>query len=122
MHSNRGPAGKRALIVEDEWLVSELVQDMLIELGYQIAGTASRMEEAVAKTSSVEFDIAVLDVNLRGQLTFPLAENLASRGVAFVFLTGYGQAVLPDAFRSRPILQKPFMQPELARVLAAALA
>lgn len=114
--------GRRAFVVEDEWMVSELVQDMLVELGYKIAGTASRMEEAVSKSKSVDFDIAVLDVNLNGQMTFPLAEALASRGIAFVFLTGYGQSIFPDAFKTRPVLQKPFLQPELKRILETALA
>ena len=68
------------------------------------------------------FDAAILDVNLDGQEVFPVAEILAGRGLPFVFVTGYGGGGLPEAYRSRPTLQKPFQRDELSRTLSAMLA
>ena len=86
-----------------------------------MVGTASRYREAAEKASSLEFDVAVLDVNLDGDQTFPIAEALAQQGKCFVFATGYGAASLPDQFSRIPTLQKPFQQPDLERALCVAL-
>jgi CheY-like chemotaxis protein len=115
-------AGRRVLVIEDESMVMMLLQDMLEDIGCVVVDSASRLEEALAKASSMTFDVAILDVNLNGERTFPIAEALAERGVRFVFATGYGVANLPPDFSGRPVLQKPFQQQELERVLRAALA
>jgi CheY-like chemotaxis protein len=79
------------------------------------------MEEALTAAREGEFDVALLDVNLHGENTGPVAEVLATRGVPFVFATGYGEQGLPEAFRGRPALKKPFQQNGLAQKLRSAL-
>ena len=115
-------AGRRVLVIEDESMVMMLLQDMLQDIGCVVVGSASRLEEALDQARSLEFDVAILDVNLDGERTFPIAEILVERGARFAFATGYGIASLPSGFSGRPILQKPFQQQELERVLRAALA
>ncbi|MDP3300226.1 MAG: response regulator, partial [Phenylobacterium sp.] len=78
---------------------------------------ASRLEEAIELVGSSELDCAVLDVNLGGQPIFPLADILREKGAPFAFATGYGDAGLRDVDKGAPVLQKPFRESDLARVL-----
>jgi CheY-like chemotaxis protein len=114
----------RVLIVEDEALVAMLLEDMLLDAGYAVAETVSAIPEALefVTDSPSHFDVAILDVNLRGVPIFAVAEALAQAGKPFVFATGYGAGSLPETWRQRPTLQKPFGAGDVARVLAAALA
>lgn len=114
-------AGRSVLLVEDEALIIMLVEDALHDLGCQIAGVASRFDDAVTKARTLAFDVAVLDVNLNGLRTFPIAEIIRERGIAFVFATGYGATSIPDALNTVPILQKPFVAGDLERALRGAL-
>ncbi len=116
--------GKRVLLVEDEALVAMLVEDMLADEGCTVAASATRLTEAMAlaKDTAVEFDIAILDVNLAGEPVFAVAEALAARGVPFAFATGYGAGGLPDAWKGRPTLQKPFTANDIRAVLARIVA
>ena len=82
---------------------------------------AAKLPEALVAAKSADIDIAILDVNLNGQTTYPVAEALAARGKPFVFATGYGEHGLPEAFRDRPMLKKPFQIEGLKRLLDAAL-
>ena len=109
--------GLRVLVVEDEMMVSMLIEDMLTELGCVVVGPASRLDEAIDLAKAAEIDCAVLDVNLGGQPIFPLADLLRERGAPFAFATGYGDAGLREADRGSPVLQKPFREGDLARVL-----
>ena len=125
-HSRRGEPitkpdieGLRVLVVEDEMMVSMLIEDMLTELGCEVVGPAARLDEAMALARDGEMDCAVLDVNLGGQPIFPLADLLRAKGAPFAFATGYGDAGLREADRGSPVLQKPFRESDLARVLAA---
>lgn len=112
---------RRVLLVEDEMMVAMLVEDMLSDFGCEVIGPAARLEEAVRLASEGRIDVAILDVNLNGQETYPVADVLAGRGVPFVFATGYGAGSLRDGYRDRPTLQKPFQQRDLVRALALAL-
>jgi CheY-like chemotaxis protein len=112
---------KRVLIIEDELLVTMLIEDMLVDLGFEPVGPARRSTEAVAMARDCDVAAAVLDVNLNGERSFEAADILAARGIPFVFATGYGESVLPERFRAVPALQKPFQQRELGRMLNAAL-
>jgi CheY-like chemotaxis protein len=114
-------SGRRVLVIEDEWIVTLLIQETLADIGCEVVGTASRFDDAAEKARSLSFEVAILDVNLNGRQTIPIAEALAERGVAFVFATGYGAANLPESLRTAPILQKPFHQRDLERALRAAL-
>jgi CheY-like chemotaxis protein len=109
--------GLRVLVVEDEMMVSMLIEDMLAELGCEVVGPASRLDEAMALAREAEVDCAVLDVNLGGQPIFPVADLLRERGRPFAFATGYGDAGLREADKGSPVLQKPFREGDLARVL-----
>lgn len=108
---------RRVLVVEDEFLIRMLLEDMLSELGYSIAGVAGRVNEASDLAKSGEIDFAILDVNLDGEDVYPVADILAGRGLPFLFVTGYGGRGLPEAYRDRPTLQKPFQIEDLGRAL-----
>src|SRR6266699_2085246 len=97
---------KRILVVEDEPMIRMLLEDMLGELGYTIAAEAARIEEALEATKNADFDLAILDANLNGQPASPVADALVTRGTPFVFATGYGS--VPEPYRGRPMLTKPF--------------
>src|ERR1700682_2165426 len=114
--------GKRILVVEDELMIRMLLEDMLAELGYMIAAAAARLDEALEAAQNVDFDIAILDVNLNGQPISPVADALAARGMPFVFATGYGERGLPEPYRDRPTLKKPFQMEGLKQMLDDALA
>jgi CheY-like chemotaxis protein len=113
--------GRRILIVEDESMVMMLMQDFLEDIGCEVAGVASRLNEALGQVETLAFDAAILDVNLHGQQTFALARDIIGRGRALVFATGYGASTLPPDLRDVPVLQKPFHQQDLERTLWAAL-
>ena len=121
--SNEAPnlAGRRVLLVEDEALIIMLVEDALADMGCEIAGISSRFDDALAKAQALQFDVAILDVNLNGLRSFPIAEAIKARGIAFVFATGYGATSVPDGLNAVPILQKPFAANELEQALRDAL-
>jgi CheY-like chemotaxis protein len=110
-------AGLRVLVVEDEMMVSMLIEDMLGDLGCAVVGPAARLDEAMELARTCEIDCAVLDVNLGGQPIFPLADLLRELGRPFAFATGYGDAGIREEDRGTPVLQKPFREGDLARVL-----
>ena len=107
----------KVLVVEDEALVSMLVEDMLSDLGCIVVGPAAELEEALRLAGSADIDAALLDVNLGGRPIFPVADALKERGVPFAFASGYGAAGLEEGHREAPILQKPFRQADLERAL-----
>jgi CheY-like chemotaxis protein len=114
-------AGLSVLIVEDETLVAMLLEDMLADLGCEIAGSASTVAAALDMLDTAAADVA-LDLNLGGESCYPVAEALAARGAAIIFATGYGDARVEEPWRDGPILQKPFGEDQFARALAAAIA
>lgn len=114
--------GARIFIVEDEYLIRMLLEDMLSELGFSVAAMAGNLSEACDLAKATELDIAILDVNLDGEDVFPVAEILSGRGKPFVFVTGYGGQGLPDHYRGRPTLQKPFQIEDLRATLVSSLA
>ena len=111
----------RILIVEDEYLIRLLLEDMVVELGYEIAGVASNFNEGKTQAETAAFDLAILDVNIDGVQVFPIAEVLRKRNLPFVFITGYGAQGLPENYRQSPTLQKPFQMNDLKRTLATAM-
>ena len=112
--------GLQVLVVEDELLVSLMLEGMLADLGCEVTGTARRVTGAMKLVSEGDFRIAVLDVNIAGEKVYPVAEMLAKRGVPFIFSTGYGVAGIDTVWKSRPVVQKPFTQRDLARALTTA--
>ncbi len=112
--------GRRILLVEDEAMIAMLVEDMLEDLGHDLAAVATRLEEALALTRSEVFDVAILDLNLGGVLTYPVADVLRDKGVPFIFATGYGSGGLKEVYSDLPTLQKPFTQEALGHAITAA--
>ena len=115
-------AAPRILVVEDEYLIRMLLEDMLADLGYEVAGAVGTIAEACDLAAKADFHCAILDVNLAGQEIYPVAAILAGRGVPFIFVTGYGEGSLADPYRGRPALQKPFQAEQLKSTLAGLLA
>lgn len=109
--------GTRVLLVEDETLVAMLLEEGLEELGCDIVGPVGRIDTAKQAVDGGHFDCAVLDINLRGQPVYPVAEMLAARSVPFCFVTGYGGREIAAGFAERPVLHKPFSADELATVI-----
>lgn len=114
-------AGKRILVVEDEIIVSMLIEDLLADMGATVVGPAARVARALELVAAEPMDAALLDVNLAGETTFPIAEELRRRGVPFAFATGYGAGGVPAAFEGQALLQKPFHERDLGDVLARIL-
>lgn len=100
--------GLNILIVEDEAAVSFLVEDMLQDLGCTAVWHASNVREALDIVAKHRPDAAVLDVNLRDELAYPVAERLDEMEVPFIFATGYGRRGIPSDWLIKPVVQKPF--------------
>ena len=100
-------AGMRLLVVEDELLVSMLVEEILGELGATVAGPYGRLADGLPAARVEPFDGAILDLNLAGELADPLADMLLTRGVPFVFITGYQRESIDRRYANVPVLQKP---------------
>ncbi len=113
-------ANRRVLIVEDEMFVAILLEDMLAELGYQVAGIASRVSTALPLVETLDFDLAILDVNLAGEMSFPVADAIAEKGLPYLFATGYGRPGIAPTHAHRPVLSKPFSSGELQTAIASA--
>jgi CheY-like chemotaxis protein len=109
---------RRVLVVEDEIMIRMLLEDMLGDLGYEVAGAAGGFDEAMALARDGDIDVAILDVNLSGNPVYPVADILTRRGVPLIFSTGYGEQGLPDPYNKCQLLQKPFQLENLEQALA----
>ena len=111
--------GLRVLVVEDSFLVADTICDVLSERGCEVVGPAPNLERGWRLSQQEGLDGAVLDLNLGGEFSFPIAVTLAERGIPFVFLTGYDDiAVLPEEFRGVRRILKPFDFDDLVNVVA----
>lgn len=108
---------KRVLVVEDEMMVAMMIEDMLIDLGFDVVGPAMRLVNALQLAEIEPIDAAVLDVNLGSEKSFPVAEALRSRGIPFIFATGYGKLGVSDTFPNAIVLAKPFEVHRLQKAL-----
>ena len=111
--------GLRVLVVEDEAMVSMWIEDTLALMGCEVVATASRLDAAMDKARTTTPDVALLDVNLAGQVSYPVAELLRARGIPFVFATGYGTSGRPAGLENALVLTKPFQMEQLAEALRA---
>jgi CheY-like chemotaxis protein len=114
-------SGRRKLVVEDEMLVLMSIEDMLAELGCESVTTAATVDQALALIDAHVFDAAMLDMNLNGTKSFPVADKLAALGVPFIFATGYSAQDMRDGYADRPLLKKPIRYTELAGVFECLL-
>ena len=111
-------AGKRVLVVEDEMLIALQLEDMLADAGCIVVGPFARVADALAVAKAEIVDLALLDVNIAGEKSFPVAHVLEKRGVPFLFVTGYGQAALPHDRPDWEAVGKPFFPDQVAERLA----
>ena len=109
------------LIVEDELLVGMMVEDMLVEFGHSVLHNIQDFTTAIEVAEKGKFDMALLDLNLRGQSSLPIANVLMERGIPFVFATGYGRGVLDQRFANVEVLAKPFLASDLAKAITNCL-
>jgi CheY-like chemotaxis protein len=120
--TNAANAPAKILVVEDEYLIRMLLEEMLADLGHTVAAAVGTIAEAKEAATTGDFDCAMLDVNVDGEQIFPVADILMQRGLPFVFVTGYGEGSLPETYRGRPSLQKPFHSEKLEQTLNGLLA
>jgi two-component sensor histidine kinase/DNA-binding response OmpR family regulator len=111
-------ASPRVLVVEDEALVGMLTTSMVREMGYAALGPLTNIADARAVIARDEFDVAVIDLNLNGMPAYPSADALHSKGVPFVFVTGYAPDAIDRRFSHVPLIQKPIPKDQLARIIA----
>jgi CheY-like chemotaxis protein len=113
--------GLDVLVVEDESMVSMLIQDILASHGCRIVETAARVKEALEKVGQASFNVAIVDINLNGESSIPIIEALVGACIPLVVATGYGSRGLPPQLGELPILQKPFTDDDLIKALVTAL-
>ena len=114
--------GRRILVAEDEYLIAFDVRDALVRAGAEVLGPVPSVEDAAALLDREEtIDAAVLDVNLRGDMIFAVADVLQERGVPVVFATGYDAKSFPARFSGATRLAKPLWGQDVADVLAPLL-
>jgi CheY-like chemotaxis protein len=99
---------RRILIVEDEMLIALNLEDMLVQLGHIVVAMAARIPEALKFAAESDIDLAILDLNLSGLSSLPVADVLRSRGIPFMFATGYGSNGLTESYRNEVVLGKPY--------------
>lgn len=120
--SSYGPdalPGRKVLLVEDDYFIADEMRRTLLRSGVEILGPVASVDKALALIeASAEIDAAVLDVNLRDVMVFPVADALATRGVPFIFATGYEGTVIPQRYAHIQRCEKPVETDTLARVLA----
>ena len=111
-------SGRKILVVEDETLVAMLVEDTLMDAGATVVGPVATVAEALAVLRTDRPDVAVLDLNLAGETSEPVADALKQMGIPFVVASGYGAAGLPPRHQDVPVLAKPYAPEDLTAALA----
>lgn len=110
----------RVLVVEDEPLVAMLIEDYLHDLGYEVVGPAARLERGIELARHEAIDFAMLDINLRDKVSFPIADILTERQIPYIFATGTGRMGLDARHERSVVLNKPFDLADLERALGIA--
>ena len=113
-------AGKRVLVVEDEWVLAQDIKEGLERFGASIVGPAPDVDRARELAEAGGFDCAVLDINLHGEQVFALAREMKARGQCFIFATGYGAAFVPEDLQDTPHFEKPVQFDAFAQAIARA--
>lgn len=112
-------SGCRVLVTEDEYFLADDIARSLQSHGAKILGPVSEVESASRILNFEVIDAAVLDINLQGQIVFPIAHALKARNVPFVFTTGYDRRSIEAEFQDVLIWEKPFDLVAMVRALAA---
>ncbi|WP_271022894.1 response regulator [Rhizobium sp. RCAM05973] len=114
---NKLLSAQRTLIVEDEMMLLMVLEDILTDLGCGSIAVAGTIKQALSLVSSRPFDSAVLDVNLNGEKSFPIADALGALDVPYIFATGYCIDALGAGYRDRPLLSKPYSYVDVENIL-----
>ncbi|WP_082552545.1 response regulator [Methylobacterium sp. Leaf456] len=117
MRNSKALQDRRILIVEDEYFIAQEMQSAVEEAGGIVIGPFADLKEVVSSGAYAKVDIAVLDINVKGESSFELADKLQWRGVPLCFATGYDADMLPDRFAQSRLMLKPFDGPELVKEL-----
>lgn len=112
----------RILVVEDEFYLADDLARALKQEGAEVVGPVGSFAEAQTLVSEGNLDCAILDINIRGETAFPLADRLEAGGVPFIVASGYNEAALPERFRHVPRLEKPFLPREVIDAIPRLLA
>jgi CheY-like chemotaxis protein len=110
----------RVLLVEDEALIGMMMVDILKELGFSVLGPVTNVTEAAVAANEGNFDYAILDINLKGELVYPVADILLESKLPFLFVTGYSAERVDNRYAQVPIIQKPLQKQDLQSVFAKA--
>ena len=113
--------GRSVLILEDEPIIGFALEDMVEAIGGCVCGTAFRVAEALDLLDQRGCDAAILDVNIAGERSYPVADALAARGIPFIFASGYGDSEHPGRFASWPTVTKPYGLDDIKEALQGAL-
>jgi CheY-like chemotaxis protein len=114
-------AGLRVLVVEDEMLVSLLIEGMLADNACAIVGPFATLPEAMDAAMTEAIDVGLLDVNIAGRKVYPVADALTARRIPFLFLSGYGQSAIPHDRPDWRVCSKPFREIDLIGMLSEQL-
>ena len=114
-------SGRSILVIEDEMLILMMIEDMLADLGCKSVAVASKIGQAITLIDDQVFDAAMLDLNLNGMESYPIADALAARDVPYFFSTGNSLTNVKDGYRDQDVLKKPFTFEQLSNMLSRSL-
>jgi DNA-binding response OmpR family regulator len=112
---------RRVLVVEDNFFIADDAHKTLKKAGAKVVGPTSTIHEAIGHLADTQIDAAVLDVNLGGVMSYPVARELEARGIPFLFASGYDDWAVPAEWQHIPRLQKPYDLRELPEAVAVLL-
>lgn len=115
-------ASRSILIVEDEPLIAMMLEDFLLSLGHEVRGTCENVRDALQAVQAADFDVAILDVNLKGESVWPVAEALRGRAIPFILASGGHVDPPPAEFKNVPMIDKPYTIDRVTPAIEAALA
>jgi CheY-like chemotaxis protein len=114
-------SGRSVLVIEDEMLILMMIEDMLADLGCESISVASKIGQAITLIDGQVFDAAMLDLNLNGMESYPIADALAARDVPYFFSTGNSLNNVKEGYRDQDVLKKPFTFEQLSNMLSRSL-
>lgn len=117
VNADAPPASRRVLVVEDEMMIAMMLEDMLSDLGHSVIAIAGQLDSALSLASDTDADLVILDLDLGGEPSLPVAKILAERGVPFIFASGYGSQGLTAPFQDAVTLRKPYDLNDLSSAL-----